>query len=407
MTDGTGLAGFEAGSGFGRSNRAGKAEANVGTPLRLMDKVAVSLERLALPLFHKIDPETAHRVSLGLMKHGLVPFRTPYQSERLKVSLAGIDLPNPIGLAAGYDKSAAAVPHLAKMGFGFVEIGTVTPLPQQGSKRPRMFRLPDDRAVINRYGFNNDGAEKAAERLQASRHRGIVGLNIGPNADAANPVEDYLTVMKSCLPLVDYATINISSPNTAGLRDFHDRKMLDGLLDRVLAVRDELSEDLPVFLKISPDLEQEQIAPVVEAATGRRRIGLIATNSTVDRTSVSASEHRDESGGLSGKPLFEKSTEVLRRVYELSNGQLPLIGVGGIGSGRDAYEKIKAGASALQICTALSYDGVSLVHSILAELDALLEEDGFANVREAVGTGATPPDGTGSAPTQDRSSPAP
>ena len=390
MTDGTGLAGFEAGSGFGRSNRAGEAEADVGTPLRLMDKVAVALERLALPLFHKIDPETAHRVSLGLMKHGLVPFRTPYQSKRLEVSLAGIDLPNPLGLAAGYDKSAAAVPHLAKMGFGFVEIGTITPKPQRGNDRPRMFRLPSDRAVINRYGFNNDGAELAAERLQASRHRGIVGLNAGPNSDAANPVEDYLTVMRSCLPFVDYATINISSPNTAGLRDFHDRKMLDGLLDRVLAVRDELSEDLPVFLKISPDLEQEQIAPVVEAATDRRRVGLIATNSTVDRESVSASEHREESGGLSGKPLFGKSTEVLRRVYELSNGELPLIGVGGIGSGRDAYEKIKAGASALQICTALSYDGVSLIHSILAELDGLLAADGFSNVVEAVGTGAQP-----------------
>lgn len=393
MTDGTGLAGFEpgsTGSDFGQSSFADNAESDASTPLTLRDKVAVALEGLALPLFHKIDPETAHRVSLGLMKRGLVPFRTPYQSKRLEVSLAGIDLPNPLGLAAGYDKSVEAVPHLAKMGFGFVEIGTITPRPQQGNDRPRMFRLPDDRAVINRYGFNNDGAEKAAERLRARRRGGVVGLNVGPNRDSANPVEDYLTVMRSCLPFVDYATINISSPNTAGLRDFHDRSMLDGLLDQVLAIRDELSEDLPVFLKVSPDLEQEQIAPVVGATMGRKGIGLIATNSTVDRRPVSESEHRDESGGLSGKPLFEKSTEVLRHVYELSNGQLPLIGVGGIGSGRDAYEKIKAGASALQICTALSYDGVSLVHSILAELDGLLEADGFSNVSEAIGTGAKP-----------------
>lgn len=393
MTGGTGFAGFEpssAGSGFGQSRPTGNAESNADTPLTLRDKAAVALDGLALPLFHKIDPETAHHVSLGLMKRGLVPFRTPYQSKRLEVSLAGIDLPNPLGLAAGYDKSAVAVPHLTKMGFGFVEIGTITPKPQRGNNRPRMFRLPDDRAVINRYGFNNDGAEKAAGRLRASRHSGIVGLNIGPNSAAANPVEDYLAVMRLCLPFADYATINISSPNTAGLRDFHDRSMLDGLLDQVLAVRDELSEDLPVFLKVSPDLEQEQIAPVVEAAMERKGIGLIATNSTVDRRSVSASERREESGGLSGKPLFEKSTEVLRRVCELSNGQLPLIGVGGIGSGRDAYEKIKAGASALQICTALSYDGVSLIHSILAELDALLETDGFANISEAVGIETRP-----------------
>lgn len=393
MTGGTGLTGFEpssTGPSFGQSSQAGNAESNADTPLTLRDKAAVALEGLALPLFHKIDPEAAHHVSLGLMKCGLVPFRTPYRSKRLEVSLAGIDLPNPLGLAAGYDKSAVAIPHLSRMGFGFIEIGTITPKPQQGNDRPRMFRLPDDRAVINRYGFNNDGAEMASERLRACRHGGIVGLNVGPNSDAANPVENYLTVMRSCLPFVDYATINISSPNTAGLRDFHDRSMLDGLLDQVMAVRDELSEDLPVFLKVSPDLEQEQIAPVVEAAMGRRRIGLIATNSTVDRSSVSASEHRDESGGLSGKPLFEKSTEVLRRVYELSNGRLPLIGVGGIGSGRDAYEKIKAGASAFQICTALSYEGVSLVHSILAELDGLLEADGFSNVSEAVGTGTKP-----------------
>lgn len=291
-------------------------------------------------------------------------------------------MPNPVGLAAGFDKNATALAPLMKAGFGFLEVGAATPLPQPGNARPRLFRLVRDRAAINRFGFNNDGIEAIADRI-ANRPEGIpVGLNIGANKDSADRAADFANVMRVSKTLVDFATVNVSSPNTEKLRDLQGADALRALLTGVLAE----SGKVPVFLKIAPDLGDAELAEIAAVALETGVAGIIATNTTLSREGL-VSRKRGEAGGLSGRPLFVPSTRVLARLYRETGGTLPLIGVGGVASAADAYTKIKAGASAVQLYTAMVYHGVSLAHRIARGLDEMLSHDGFANVAEAVGTG--------------------
>lgn len=343
------------------------------------------VERLGLGLLHRLDPETAHGLSIRALRAGLVPLPGPVTSSRLRTPLAGLDLPNPVGLAAGFDKNAEAVAALCRAGFGFIEVGAATPRPQPGNPRPRLFRLEADRAAINRFGFNNQGMEAIATRL-AARPRGPVpvGLNLGANKDSADRAADFARVLAHCGPHVDFATVNVSSPNTEKLRDLQGPAALSALLSGVMAARAGLPRPIPVFLKIAPDLGETELDQLAEVALTSGVDGIIATNTTLSRDGLT-SPARGETGGLSGAPLFDRSTRVLARLSLRTQGKLPLIGVGGIGSAEDAYAKIRAGASAVQLYTAMVYQGLSLAADIARGLDGLLARDGFSSVAEAVG----------------------
>ena len=343
------------------------------------------LERIALCALHRLDPEQAHGLSIRALAAGLVPCPGPVTSPRLRTRLAGLDLPNPIGLAAGYDKNAEVTSALSRAGFGFVEVGAATPRPQDGNPRPRLFRLTDARAVINRFGFNNQGAEIIAARLSSGNHAVPVGLNLGANKDSPDRAADFASVLAICGPYVDFATVNVSSPNTERLRDLQGKAALQGLLAGVLATRATLPRPIPVFLKISPDLSQDDLADVAEVALSSGIDGVIATNTTLGRFGLTHALAR-ETGGLSGAPLFELSTRTLARLSDLTAGRLPLIGVGGVSSAEQAYAKIRAGASAVQLYSALVYGGLSLAAEIARGVDRLLARDGFATTAEAVGT---------------------
>lgn len=344
------------------------------------------LERTGLAALHRLDPETAHTLSLKALSSGLVPLPGAVTTPRLRTRLAGLDLPNPVGLAAGYDKNAEAVGPLTRAGFGFVEIGAATPLPQPGNPRPRLFRLPEDGAVINRFGFNNDGAAAIAARLAHVDRRVPVGINLGANKASADRAADFARVLATAGPHVDFATVNVSSPNTERLRDLQGKAALAALLAGVIATRDGLARPVPVFLKIAPDLTEAELEDVAEVALASGIDGVIATNTTLSREGLK-SRHRAEAGGLSGTPLFARSTRVLARLSLLTDGRLPLIGVGGIASADDAWQKIRAGASAVQLYTAMVYRGLSLVADITRGLDARLAREGFASAAEAVGSG--------------------
>jgi len=345
------------------------------------------LESLGLALLHRVDPERAHGLSLRALSAGLVRLPGVISSPRLATTLAGLALPNPVGLAAGYDKNATAVAALSRAGFGFVEVGAATPRPQPGNPQPRLFRLTEDRAAINRFGFNNEGAEVIAARL-AARMRGPVpvGLNLGANKDSADRAQDFARVLALCGPHVDFATVNVSSPNTEKLRDLQGRAALSALLAGVMDTRAGLTRPIPVFLKIAPDLTDDELAEIAEVALASGLAGIIATNTTLSREGLK-SANKAQTGGLSGVPLFEKSTRVLARLSQLTAGKLPLIGVGGISSAEEAYVKILVGASAVQFYTAMVYQGISLAATIAKGLEALLQRDGYANVADAVGKG--------------------
>jgi dihydroorotate dehydrogenase len=339
---------------------------------------------------HLLPPETAHRVAVWGLGHGLVRRRPADAWPSLATSLCGLALPNPLGLAAGFDKNAQALPGLARLGFGFVEIGTVTPKPQPGNPRPRVFRLPQDQALINRLGFNSEGLDRVRARLAQRRSSwSVIGANIGANRDAPDPIEDYLTCLRGLYPLVDYVTVNVSSPNTPGLRRLQHGSQLDALLAALIAARRELAEGprKPILLKIAPDLEAGEERALVEAALAAGIDGLIVANTTLARTGL-VGRHRQEAGGLSGAPLLAPSTAQLRRIWRLAGASLPLIGVGGIFCGADAYAKIRAGASALQLYTALIYRGPAVVPRLLDELAALLARDGHDHLATAVGSDA-------------------
>lgn len=339
----------------------------------------VWMERLGLTALRRLDPEAAHGLAIRALQMGLAPAPGAITTDRLRTSLAGLDLANPVGLAAGFDKNATAIAPLSRSGFGFIEVGAATPLPQPGNPKPRLFRLTEDAASINRFGFNNDGMAAICARL-AARTSGIpVGLNLGANKTSTDRAADFARVMEAARDHVDFATVNVSSPNTEKLRDLQGKAALSGLLAGVMDVRGAT----PVFLKIAPDLTEAEIADVAEVANASGVAAIIATNTTLDRAGL-RSVHAGEAGGLAGAPLFEKSTRVLARLSTLTD--IPLIGVGGVGSADQAYAKICAGAHAVQLYTALVFGGMSLVGEIATGLDRLLERDGFTTVADAVGS---------------------
>ena len=343
------------------------------------------MERAGLALLRRLDPETAHGLALHALRLGLTHTPGPLTSDRLKSRVAGLDLPNPVGLAAGFDKNAQALGPLSRSGFGFIEVGAATPRPQPGNPRPRLFRLTQDRAAINHFGFNNDGMDAIAARLGGRPKDGVIGLNLGANKDSEDRAADFERVLETCGAHLDFATVNVSSPNTEKLRDLQGKAALTALLNRVMAVRDTLPRPIPVFVKIAPDLTEPDLADVAEVAHVTGIDAIIATNTTLARDGL-RSRYRVETGGLSGAPLFERSTQVLARLSKLTEGQVPLIGVGGVGSSEQAYAKICAGASLVQLYTAMVFGGLSLVPQIVQGLEPLLERDGFATVAEAVGS---------------------
>jgi len=344
-------------------------------------------ERAALAALHRLDPETAHGWSLRALQTGVVPLPGPVTSARLGLTLAGLPLLNPIGLAAGYDKNAVAIGPLSRAGFGFVEVGAVTPLPQQGNPRPRLWRLTEDRAAINRFGFNNEGAARIAARLRARTPGAVpVGLNLGANKDSPDRAADFAAVLATCGPYVDFATVNVSSPNTEALRDLQGPVALAALLARVMETRSTLARPIPIFVKIAPDLVPDALAQLAETALAAGIHGLIATNTTLGRTGL-RSRHAVQPGGLSGAPLFETSTRILAQLSRLTDGKLPLIGTGGIETAEQAYAKLRAGAAAVQFYTAMVFQGVTLAVRLARGLDALLARDGFASPAQATGTG--------------------
>jgi len=345
------------------------------------------LERAGLAVLRRIDPESAHGLALSALRAGLAPLPRVPDRPALAVTLAGLRLSNPLGLAAGFDKNAVALAPLMRSGLGWVEVGAATPRPQPGNPRPRLFRLPDDGGAINRFGFNNDGMASIRDRLARRPDGGPpVGLNLGANKDSADRAGDFTAVLVTCGPVIDFATVNVSSPNTGGLRDLQARAALTGLLDRVMAARARLARPVPVFLKIAPDLTEHDLSDIAEVALAAGVDAIVATNTTIARDGLKSAS-RGETGGLSGQPLFEKSTRVLARLHALTDGRIPLVGVGDIGSADQAWQKIRAGATALQLYTALSYRGLSLVPDILAGLDARRAAAGFTTLTDAVGTG--------------------
>jgi dihydroorotate dehydrogenase len=343
--------------------------------------VTLRLTDLAMPVMRRLDPETAHNLSLRALSLGFAGRDSTPDDPILATPAFGRVLPNPIGLAAGFDKNAVALNVLARLGFGFVEAGTVTPRPQPGNPKPRLFRLPEDKAVINRMGFNNAGIEVFLGNLkQADRTRIALGANVGINKEGADPERDYPALVAAVSPFADYVTINISSPNTPGLRDLQGEARLAGILGAI-------ATDKPVYVKIAPDLSEEGLDAVVNVCIAQRVTGLIVSNTTLARPDSLRGRHKSEAGGLSGAPLLAKSTEMLARAYQLAAGRLALIGVGGIFEPEDVLAKILAGASLVQVYSGFAYQGPAMLPRLKTGLAALLRARGFSSVTAAVGAG--------------------
>jgi dihydroorotate dehydrogenase len=341
---------------------------------------------LARPILSGLDPETAHALTIKSLRLVNTTRAVTRDDPRLHVKVLGLDFPNPIGLAAGFDKNAEVTEAMLAFGFGFVEAGTVTPRAQQGNPKPRIFRLTEDRAIINRLGFNNEGIEAARARLLALQGRpGIRGINIGANKDATDRIADYVKGLMELGSLAAYVTVNISSPNTPGLRGLQNKAELETLLTALTEARAKLVRRVPLLLKIAPDLDDQACADIAEVVLAKGLDGLIVSNTTVARPPSLQSTRKSETGGLSGAPLMAPSTEILRKMRHLTQGRITLVGVGGIRSGADAYTKIRAGASLVQLYTALTYDGPGLVQKIKQELAQLLERDGISAIGAAVG----------------------
>jgi dihydroorotate dehydrogenase len=347
----------------------------------------VRLYPLIRPLFFRLDAERAHRATIALLKlrTGTAFTPEPPDTPTLQTRVAGVDFANPVGLAAGFDKDAEVFEQMLTLGFGFVEVGTLTPLAQAGNPRPRLFRLADDRAVINRMGFNNRGQAEALGRLRRRyRTRGIVGVNIGANKDSADRIADYVAGVRAMSPVADYLTINISSPNTPGLRQLQDEGALRALLSAIDEVRP--ANGPPIFLKVAPDLGEGEPDQIVRVALHHRIDALIVANTTVSRPPL-RSPRGIEQGGLSGRPLKKLALEGIRNFRSASGGEIPLVAVGGIENADDAWERIRAGASLVQLYTAMVYEGPGIARRIAAGLEERVKRAGFANIAEAVGTG--------------------
>ena len=341
------------------------------------------LNRLGLLALHQLDPERAHGLAIRALKSGVFTPARAKPSRRLRTRIGGLSLTSPLGIAAGFDKNAEVAQPLARAGFGWIEVGAATPRPQPGNPKPRLFRLSEDRAAINRFGFNNDGMEAIAQRMAGYQGDAPLGLNLGANKDSDDRAKDYATVLKHCGPYLDFATVNISSPNTEKLRDLQGAEALSALLDGVMSTRAGLARAIPIFLKIAPDLTDSELEEIAVVAADAGVDAIIATNTTIDRAGL-RSHHAAQKGGLSGAPLFDPSTRVLARLSSIT--PIPLIGVGGISNAEQAYAKIRAGASAIQLYTALIYKGLGLVDEITIGLNELLKRDGYDSVADAVGT---------------------
>jgi len=351
-----------------------------------------AFDAFSLPVLRWLDPEDAHRLAIQGLRF-LPPVKPRTDDPKLAMRAFGLNFPNPIGMAAGFDKSAEVPDALLRLGFGFVEIGSVTPKPQAGNPRPRLFRLERDEAIINRMGFNNDGADVALRRLAArAQHGGIVGVNVGANKDSPDRVADYVKLIETFAPVASYFTVNVSSPNTPGLRNLQEGALLDDLLARVIDARERVRQkagDTPVLLKIAPDLSLAQLDDVVQVARSRRVDGMIVSNTTVARPSTLREETRaKEQGGLSGRPLFRLSTRMVAETYVRVEGAFPLIGVGGVDSGGAALTKIRAGASLIQLYSSLVYKGLGLVDEIKRDLTSTLLRTGRDSLSEIVGADA-------------------
>ena len=351
-----------------------------------------AFDAFSLPLLRWFDPEDAHRLALQGLK--LLPVARPRgDDQKLAVRAFGLNFPNPVGIAAGFDKNAEVPDALLRLGFGFVEVGTVTPKPQAGNPRPRLFRLERDEAVINRLGFNSDGADAALRRLAARAHLGgIVGVNVGANKDSPDRTADYVKLIEVFAPVASYFTVNVSSPNTPGLRNLQQAQALDDLLARVIDARERARKNAgnsPVLLKIAPDLSLAELDDVVQIARSRRVDGMIVSNTTLARPSTLREQNRArESGGLSGRPLFRLSTRMVAETYVRVEGAFPLVGVGGIDSGGAALTKIRAGASLIQLYSALVYKGLGLIEDIKNDLASTLLRTGRDSLSEIVGADA-------------------
>ncbi|MFZ1991563.1 MAG: quinone-dependent dihydroorotate dehydrogenase [Alphaproteobacteria bacterium] len=342
--------------------------------------------RALWPIIRSIDAETAHHLTLHMLKMGAGALWPAGKSPAsLSSTVLNLNFPNPIGIAAGFDKDGVAAAPLLKLGFGFIELGTVTPRPQAGNPKPRLFRLEENKAVINRMGFNNQGVEALVARLARHRPNGVIGINIGANKDSPDRLADYVTAFHAVAPYADYITANISSPNTKGLRDLQRGAELRDLIARLQEARASSARTLPLFVKIAPDLEPRELDDVIRISLEAKLDGLIISNTTVGGRAGLKGPHADEKGGLSGVPLFRRSTDMLAEVRRQAGNRLILIGVGGVGSARDAYEKILAGASLVQLYTGLVYQGPGLIRRIKHGLAELLKADGFATISAAVG----------------------
>ncbi|XP_029353378.1 dihydroorotate dehydrogenase (quinone), mitochondrial isoform X2 [Echeneis naucrates] len=349
-----------------------------------------------MPLLQRIvGPETAHLLTVKMISFGLVPLNRYQDPASLEVNILGLKFKNPIGIAAGFDKHGEAVDGLYKMGFGFVEVGTITPKAQQGNPKPRVFRLISDQAIINRYGFNSCGLAEAQQRLKAREETqqeqskaGLpLGINLGKNKLSQDAETDYVMGVRMLGPLADYLVVNVSSPNTPGLRDLQGKAELHQLLHRVLKERDALQGEHkpPVLVKIAPDLTAQDKKDIADVVTELGVDGLMVTNTTVARPETLQDQHKSEVGGLSGQPLKDLSTSIVREMYNLTKGKVPIVGIGGVANGQDALDKIRAGASLVQLYTALTYQGPPVVTKIKQELEQLLKDQGFSSVSEAVG----------------------
>ncbi|MDG4892096.1 quinone-dependent dihydroorotate dehydrogenase [Mesorhizobium sp. WSM4976] len=341
------------------------------------------LDRIGQKLLFSFDPETAHGVSIAALRCGLPVGAAAPREARLKIRLCGLEFPNPLGMAAGYDKNAEVPDALLGLGFGFTEVGTITPLPQPGNPKPRIFRLTADEAVINRLGFNNEGHAAAEKRLAARKGRpGIVGVNIGANKDSADRIADYERGVARFAPYGSYLTVNISSPNTPGLRNMQAREQLDELLSRVMSARAAASAQPPVFLKIAPDLVEAELEDIAAEVTEKKIDGVIVSNTTLARTGLRSGGVANETGGLSGKPLFERSTAILARMRKLVGPQMAIIGVGGVDSAEAALEKIRAGADLVQLYTGIIYAGPALPGRIVAGMARIAERERLGSIRD-------------------------
>lgn len=343
------------------------------------------------PALFRLDPERAHGLSVRALKTGIVPGGEVSSPPNLRQRIFGLDFANPVGMAAGYDKNGEVPDALLRLGFGFVEVGTVTPRPQPGNPRPRLFRLPEDRALINRLGFNNGGVQALRDRLaERGPGRGVLGINLGANKDSEDRAGDYVRGLEALYSFGDYFVVNVSSPNTPGLRTLQDAEALDSLLARLVATRAELEAEQgrkPLLLKVAPDLDAEQRADIADTVLANGLEGLVVSNTTIARDGL-RSAYAQETGGLSGAPLFARSTEALADFRRRTCGRLPLVGVGGVFSGADAYRKVRAGASLVQLYTGLIYEGPGLPRRVVHEFASCLERDGFTHISEAVGVDA-------------------